>query len=82
MNKKELLILRILGTLAGVGALNLAMVLAYGTYWIATDRAFPLWIGQTSSLAIIVLASVGMYLIADNSFIPLIISTEKRRSEQ
>lgn len=79
--KTELMILRILGTLAGIFVLNLAMVLIYGTVFIAIDTALPMWIGQSNSVAIIILVSLGTYLIADNSFIPLIISTERRRKE-
>lgn len=74
MNKQ--LVFRILGTLTGVGLLNLGMALIYATFFVIVGS--PIIVADLVAVATIVISAIGMYMITDNAFIPLWDATHKQ----
>jgi len=79
MNNK--LVLNILASLAGVGLLNLAMVLSYSALYIAITISIPVVIGQIVSLSSIIIAALGSYLLAYHGLIPLYKATTQQKEQ-
>lgn len=73
MNK----VLKILSVLLGIGLLNLAMINAYATFYLAITPSVPLLLAQATTITPIVLAAFGMFLIFRDGIIPLVFDSKK-----